>query len=155
MSNTYCKILIHVVFAVKYRNSFLPATHRSEIYRIIGGLINSYNDRCKAIAIGGTADHVHIFLHMSPSVVLSDLIKQIKVSTNRFINERHIIPFQFQWQKGYAAISVSPAHFENVKNYVNNQMEHHHNCSLRDEIKIMLDRAGIDYDEDFIFEEYE
>lgn len=40
-------------------------------------------------------DHIHIFIGMKPNCCLSDLVREIKKSSNSFINEKQftIIPF--------------------------------------------------------------
>lgn len=59
------------------------------------------------LAINGMPDHIHFFIGMKPSCVLSDLIREIKKSSNEFINDNKFTKFKFKWQEGYGAFSYS------------------------------------------------
>lgn len=81
------------------------------------------------------------------------MVKEIKTASNRFINESRLTSHKFEWQKGYAGISVSPGHLELVRKYIGNQMEHHHGTSMTDEVRLMLTKAGIEFEDKYIFED--
>ncbi len=153
MANTYGKMAVHLVFAVKNREALIPVPLLPKFHRFIGGAIRKYNERCFAFAVGGTSNHVHVLLNLSPAVSLSELVKAIKVASNRFVNQEFGLPFRFEWQRGFAGISVSPSHIDAVVNYINSQMEHHHGIGMREEIRGMFRRAGVEIDEQYIFEE--
>lgn len=53
------------------------------------------------LAINGTSDHIHFLIGMRPSCRLSDLVREIKKSTNQFINERKFTKLKFNWQEGF------------------------------------------------------
>ena len=99
MSSTYSQIYIQVVFAVKGRDSSIDMSWEDEIYKYITGIIT--NKGQKLIAINGMPDHIHILIGMKPSCCLSDLVREIKKSTNEFIKEKKFTRFNFQWQEGY------------------------------------------------------
>ena len=153
MANTYYNLLAHIVFAVKNRDAWIPMEMLPEFHRYIGGLISRHDSRCRALAVGGIHDHVHILLSYNPAIALSRLVQDIKVSANYFLNDRPECRRKFEWQKGFACISVSPSHVENVRGYINRQMEHHRGRTMSEEITGMLRRAGIEYDDAYIFEE--
>jgi len=53
----------------------------------------------------------------------------------------------FEWQGGYADFSVSESNLEQVKRYVASQEEHHRKISFQDELRILLRRHRIEWDE--------
>lgn len=57
---------------------------------------------------------------------------------------------RFAWQEGYAAFTVSPSATESVKTYIANQEAHHAKYSFVDELKDLLEKAGIEYDEKYL-----
>ena len=86
MANTYTQIYIHVVFAVSGRQSLIPKEHKIEIYKYMTGVI--HNKKQKVMSIEGMADHVHLLIGLSPEIALSDLVKDVKEASSRFINNK-------------------------------------------------------------------
>src|SRR5919206_1046361 len=103
MANTYTQIYIQVVFAVSGRLSLIRHEYKEEIYKYITGIAR--NDGHKLIAINGMPDHVHILLGLKPEMALSDLVRDIKSNSTKFINERRLAQGKFCWQEGYGAFS--------------------------------------------------
>ncbi len=93
---------------------------------------------------------MHILLGYNPVQPLPDLVRDIKSMSSRFINESHLSPFRFEWQKGYACFSYSHTHIPQVSEYIANQNEHHKGLSLRDEIIHILNKYGIEYDDRYL-----
>ena len=86
MANTYTQLYVHVVFAVKGRASLLHKEWKEELYKFITGVIT--NKGQKLIAINGMADHVHLLVGIKPTLALSDLVRDIKSNSSRFIREK-------------------------------------------------------------------
>lgn len=105
MANTYSQIYIQVVFAVHGRESLIAEEWKEELYKYIAGIVRNHEQ--KLIAIGGVADHIHILLGIKPSIALSDLVKEIKANSSRFVNERRFTKRKFYWQEGFGAFSYS------------------------------------------------
>jgi len=58
----------------------------------------------------------------------------------------------FEWQGGYADFSVSESNLEQVKRYVASQEEHHRKISFQDELRILLRRHRIEWDERYVWD---
>ncbi len=86
MANTYTQIYIHIVFAVKGRQNLISKNWNEELYKYITGIIT--NEGQKLIAINGMPDHIHILIDLKPNKALSDLVRDIKANSSRFINEK-------------------------------------------------------------------
>jgi hypothetical protein len=56
----------------------------------------------------------------------------------------------FSWQEGYAAFSVSWTHLEAVRKYIATQEEHHRKTDFVAELKTLLERNGVKYDEKYL-----
>ncbi len=101
MPGTFSQIYIQVVFAVKSRDCLIHSSWEEELYKYISGIVK--NKEQKMLAINGMPDHIHFLIGMRPSCCLSDLVREIKKSSNDFVKEKKFSKFKFQWQEGYGA----------------------------------------------------
>ena len=99
MAGSYSQIYIHIIFAVKGRESLILYEWEERLYQYITGIVQ--NKKQKMLAINGMPDHLHILIGIKPSCCLSDLIREIKKSSNDFINEKKLSKFKFSWQEGF------------------------------------------------------
>lgn len=104
------------------------------------------------MAINGVSDHIHILLNIKPNVALSDLVRDIKANSSRFINEKKYVKGKFSWQEGFGAFSYSISQLDDVIKYIENQEEHHKETSFKDEYLKHLKRFQIEYDEKYVFD---
>ncbi len=100
-------------------------------------------------------DRVHILVGMTPNVALSDLVRDIKSNSSRFINEKRWVRGKFNWQEGFGAFSYSRSQLHAVINYVQNQEKHHSIKSFREEYLEILKRFNVEYDTKYVFDEDE
>jgi REP element-mobilizing transposase RayT len=148
--STYSQIYIQIVFAVKGRDSLITQAWEEELYKYISGIVK--NKEQKMLAINGMPDHIHIFLGMKPSCCLSDLIREIKKSSNDFINQKNLSKHKFQWQEGYGAFSYSHSNLDNVIGYIQNQKEHHKKQTFKEEYVDFLTKFEIEFKNEYLFE---
>ena len=148
--STYSQIYIQVVFAVKGRRSSIDTSWEEELYKYITGIIKGKGQ--KLLAINGMPDHIHFLIGMKPSCCLSDLVREVKKSSNEFIRLKGFVERKFEWQDGYGAFSYSHSNLDNVINYIQNQKEHHRNVSFKEEYLEFLKQFQIDYKEEYLFE---
>lgn len=151
MGNTYTQIHIQVVFAVKYRNALLAKEWRERLYQYMIAIINDMGH--KALAIGGTENHIHLFFGFRPTQSLSSLILRLKRETSEWINNEKLTKCLFRWQNGYGAFSYSMSHVPYVIRYVLNQESHHAKRTFREEYLDFLKKNEVEYDERYLLEE--
>ncbi len=145
--STYTQILYQVVFSTKHRNPTLLKENRRDLYACIYGILRSKN--CFVYQIGGIEDHIHIVFELHPSIALANLIKDIKLGATSFIKQKNIFPDFGGWQDGYGAFTYSIEAKENLIRYVKNQEEHHKKQNSTDELKEILHKFGVEYDEKY------
>lgn len=104
------------------------------------------------LAINGMPNHIHFLIGMRPSCCLSDLVREIKKSSNQFINDKGFSKLKFHWQEGFGAFSYSHSALDNVIAYINSQKEHHKKLTFRDEYKEFLSKFQIEYKDEYLFE---
>ncbi|MEP6805364.1 MAG: IS200/IS605 family transposase [Flavobacterium sp.] len=151
MANTYSQLYIHIVFAVKGRQNLISANYKDEIYKFITGIIT--NKQQKLIAINGMPDHVHILIGLKPDKSISDLVRDIKANSSKFINDKKWINGKFEWQTGFGAFSYSHSQLTNVINYIHNQEEHHKTKTFKEEYIEFLKLFNVDFKNEYLFED--
>ena len=150
MSGTFSQIYIQTVFAVKGRENVLDKKWREEVFRYMAGIVK--NKGQKSIIVNGVSDHVHVFVGLKPAMSVSDLIRDVKNNSSRFINENKFVKGKFSWQEGHGSFSYSHSQIEDVYNYILNQEEHHKRKTFREEYLKFLKDFNVDYDEKYLFE---
>jgi REP element-mobilizing transposase RayT len=150
MSSTFSQIYIQIVFAVKFRESLIQNSWEEELYKYISGIIT--NKGQKLLAINGMPNHIHILIGMKPTCCLSDLVREIKKSSNEFIKEKKFVNGRFQWQEGFGAFSYSHSNLDNVIKYIRTQKEHHENKTFKEEYIEFLNKFEVDYKDAYLFD---
>jgi REP element-mobilizing transposase RayT len=150
MANTYSQLYVQVVFAVKGRQNLISNTWKDELFKYITGIVT--NEGQKLIAINGVSDHIHILIGIKPNKALSDLVRDIKANSSRFINEKAWVNGKFEWQTGFGAFSYSHSNLTNVIRYIQNQEEHHKAKTYKEEYVAFLEAFDVDYKTEFIFD---
>lgn len=150
MPGTFSQIYIQIVFAVKGRQSLISSSWEANLYSYITGIVSNYGQ--KMLAINGMPDHIHIFIGMKPSCCLSDLVREIKKSSNTYIIENGLSKNKFAWQQGYGAFSYSHSALDNVIAYILNQKEHHKRKSFKEEYKEFLSKFQVEHKDEYLFE---
>jgi REP element-mobilizing transposase RayT len=150
MSDTYSQIYIQTVFAVKNRNALINSNWEERLYQYITGIVQ--NNGQKMLSINGMPDHIHFLIGMKPTCCLSDLVREIKKSTNTFIKENKFSPCPFNWQEGYGVFSYSHSQLNNVIGYIKNQKEHHQKKTFKEEYLEFLLNFNIEFKNEYLFD---
>jgi putative transposase len=150
MAGTYSKIYIQLVIAVKGRQNLLSKSWREDIFKYIAGIIK--NKGQKPIIVNGVGDHIHILVGLKPSISISDLARDIKNNSTRFINENKLVVGKFAWQEGYGAFSYAESQVDAVYRYIENQEEHHRKLGFKEEYKQFLEEYNIEHDDKYLFD---
>lgn len=153
MPNTYTQLHIQIVFAVKGRENIIVKSRKEELEKYISGVIE--NRKCKMLAICCMPDHTHVFVGLNPDISISDLTRDIKAASSKFINEKKWCLGKFSWQQGYGAFSYARSQVNRVVEYVLTQEEHHKKRSFREEYLDILRKSEVEFDGRFLFEFYE
>jgi REP element-mobilizing transposase RayT len=151
MSSTLTNVLVHAVFSTKNREPVMSEEVRANLHAYIGGIIRGEGGT--PIAIGGTADHVHVLMKIAPKTALADMMQKIKGSSSKWVNEQAWFAHRFAWQKGYAAFSVSRSMSARVIRYIEGQVEHHRVSPFKEELLSLLKKHSVEYDVRHIFTE--
>ena len=150
MSQSLANILLHIIFSTKNRNSYIDENVESELYAYISSI--SLSHKSYVHKIGGTDDHIHLFLTLPRTLSTSDLVEEIKKNSSKWIKTKDKKYRQFSWQKGFGAFSVSASQHDVVVKYIANQKKHHKKHSFQDEYRKFLELNNIPYDERYVWD---
>ncbi|MCX8480433.1 MAG: IS200/IS605 family transposase, partial [Sediminibacterium sp.] len=152
MANTYSQLYVHVVFAVKYRANLISPKWKPILYQYITGIIS--NKKQKLMVINGMPDHLHILIGLKPDCNLSDLIRDIKSNSSRWVNQNNYVVEKFEWQNGFGAFTVGQSQIKTVVQYILNQEEHHRKKTFKEEYIEFLNAYNIEFKPEYIFDDY-
>lgn len=148
MSQSYTNLLYHVVFSTKNRQPLITAECESRLYDYIGGTIRKQGGI--ALAVNGTADHVHLLVKLRPDKSVSDVLRDLKANASGWLHELFPDSRGFSWQNGYGAFTVSASQAARVGEYISTQKKHHRRRSFRDELIALLKANGIEFDTRYV-----
>ena len=137
----------------KGRQHLILPSFEEKIYQYITGVVKEYDQ--KLIAVNGMPDHIHIFIGFKPSIKISDIVGDIKTASSKYIKRERFLPSTFAWQDGYGCFTYAHSQLDVVAKYVMNQKVHHQKRTFRQEYLEMLQKAGVEYDERYLFEFYD
>ena len=152
MANTYTQLNVHAVFSVQGRGNFLLDRFRPNLFKYISRILKNLNQF--PLAVNGYNDHIHIFFELHPTSAVSDILRDVKSNSSRWIDEQKFLEGRFQWQSGFGAFSYSRSQRDNVINYIMNQEKHHTGKSFKDEYLALLRNFEIEYKDAYMFEFY-
>ena len=147
MPSTFTSLNYHVVFSTKDRIPQIAASWENRLLEYLGGTIKGLGGA--SLQIGGIEDHVHLLFGLKPTHCLSDFMRELKRTSSIWVHTE-IGEKRFAWQEGYSAFTVGPTSCPSVRAYIQNQREHHHHATFREELVDLLQRSGIEYDERYL-----
>jgi putative transposase len=133
--NYHSEINLHLTWHTKESAPLLtariePVAHRLLRQRLIG------TEGVYVHEIGGTENHIHVAVSIAPTILISDLVGQLKGATSHEVNQllgsRGKV---LQWQTGYGVISFGTKDLPWVKEYIRDQREHHARGSTSDRLE--------------------
>jgi REP element-mobilizing transposase RayT len=146
--HTYTTIRLHVFFSTSGRRPLIAQDVQNRLLDYIGGL--GKNHIVPIHEVGGIENHAHILFSLPPTTTVSKIIQTLKAYSSKWMNEGVMKGGRFAWQEGYAAFSVSQSNVEKVADYIRSQVDHHKKHAFEDELKSLLIRNGVRFDERYV-----
>lgn len=143
--HSFTSIFVHCVWSTKNREPLLTSDVRDRLWPYLGGIARE--NKMKAVAIGGAADHVHALVSLPATLSVAKALQLLKGNSSKWTHETFPKMRSFEWQEGYGAFGIGVSGVDATVAYIRNQAEHHRTRSFRDEFRAMLQRHGFDYDE--------
>ena len=149
MANTYTQLLYHVVFSTKDRKPAIKTGRRRDLFAYLWGIHE--NLKCHVYRIGGVDDHIHVLTSIPKTLTLSKYVEQIKTGTTNWVRRESVYPNWPGWQDGYGGFTESWKEKDRLIEYIKNQEEHHRTVTFEEEYLRLLEEAGVDFDERYLF----
>jgi putative transposase len=151
MPQSLSVVYLHVVFSTKDRRPFLrDGQIREALHAYMSGV--SHRLDCPTLLAGGMEDHVHLLARFGRTVTQAEWVKELKRVTSVWLKEFGPQYAEFEWQRGYAIFSVSQSNVEQVRKYIANQEQHHRRSGFQEELRALLRRHQIEWDEKFLWD---
>jgi REP element-mobilizing transposase RayT len=150
MSHSYVSAMHHCVWSTKYRRNTITSALRDRLLPYLGGIARKNN--MKALAIGGVEDHVHMLLSVPATMAISKAVQLIKGGSSKWVHDTFPQFHEFGWQEGYGAFSIGISQSDDTVAYIDNQAEHHRRRTFQEEFIAFLEKHGIEYDPDHVWD---
>ena len=146
MSSTFLSLHYHIVFSTKERRALIKSSWRPNLHEYLGGTVRGLGGIPEIV--GGVEDHIHLLTGLRATHRPADFMQELKKASSVWAAKNH--EQIFSWQEGYAAFSVSWTHLEAVRTYIATQEEHHRKTDFISELKTLLAKNGVEYEEKFL-----
>jgi REP element-mobilizing transposase RayT len=150
MPQSLTKLYAHLIFSTKNREPLLDDAIRPRVHAYLATLIRDL--KSPWVVVGGMAEHVHVLFDMGKMHAPVEFVERTKRESSKFIKTLGRQYKDFYWQRGYGMFSVGPANRDEAEAYVRNQEEHHRGKSFQEELRAFLDRYGVGYDEQYVWD---
>ena len=141
MGSTYLSLHYHLVFGTKERQHLIDARWRGGLHEYLGGTVRGLGGIARCV--GGMEDHVHLLVTLDANHRIGDFLRELKKASSVWSAQHHCP--HFAWQEGYAAFTVSASRRDSVRRYIESQEEHHRGVTFIDELRILLEKHGVEY----------
>ena len=145
MGSTFYSLHYHWVCSTKDRRPWIRSGWCRRFHEYLGGVIRGLDG--VPLKVGGVEDHVHALIGMKPVHCISDFAREMKKASSVWAAQHEK---QFHWQEGYSIFSVSVSMLETVDGYIARQEEHHRKRSFVEELKELLERHEIKFNERYL-----
>lgn len=150
MPQSFTALHYHLVFSTKGREPVIAPDLRPRLWEYLGGLVRGEGGT--ALAVNGTADHVHLLVTLRQQPALSAVMRQLKAVSSGWVHQTFPAAGGFWWQTGYGAFTVSHSGLGKVREYILNQEAHHTARTFQDEYRALLTAHGLEWDERYVWE---
>ena len=118
----YHRLHYHCIWATHRREPLITSHIERQLYGTMLGKAKDLD--CTVHAIGGIEDHIHIALQAPSTIVIADIIGQLKGVSTHYVNQQPGNN-EFRWQRGYGVLTFGDASLTRIVNYIRNQKMHH------------------------------
>jgi len=148
MPQSLANILIHVIWSTKERRPLIADDVRAQLHGYMAGILK--NIESPALIINSVSDHVHILCQLSKNIAACKLVEEAKKSSSKWMKEQGV--GDFAWQNGYGMFSVSQSNADAVREYIEQQAEHHKKRDFMTEFREFCRRYNVAIDERYVWD---
>jgi len=131
--NYYSQIHLHLTWYTKGSSPLLVPKVEAEVHHYLRGrCINTPG--VFVHAVGGTETHVHMAVSIAPTILISDVVGQLKGSSSHDVNQK-LGGRVLEWQTGYGVVSFGTKGLAWVIDHVLNQKDRHARAAVEDRLE--------------------
>jgi len=134
----YIRIWVHAVWGTKNKIPFLTKDIKTTVLKHIQQ--NAKEKNIYIDFINGHREHLHCLISLNQDQNISRVMQLIKGESSHWINKNKITEEKFEWADEYFAVSVSESHVNRVREYINNQEEHHKKKTWQEEYAEFIEK---------------
>jgi putative transposase len=149
VANTYVALHYYVVFSTKNRERWIAEAIEERVWSYVAGIASQHE--MTVLKIGGLEDHLHIVVAIPSTLTVSRAVQLMKGASSRWIRQTFPELEAFGWQEGYGAFTVSKSALSATMSYVERQRERHQRQTFEVELRALLDRHEIAFDDRFLW----
>ena len=141
--HSYSRVWLHLTWATLERR---PLLTKSAAVKLSAYLLQYSAEKRIYMKINYVnPDHVHALVDLPTHLCIEEMAQLFKGSSSHWINENNLGHGKFGWGRGYGVFSVSHSSAAEVAKYIANQEEHHRKRSFVEELKILVERHGLQW----------
>src|SRR5215831_538624 len=144
--HSYSRVWLHLIWATIERSRLLSKTTAAKLSSHLFEYAREKGIYMKINYVN--PEHVHALVDLPTSLSIEDLMQLLKGASSHWINENNLIPGKFGWGRGYGVFSVSHSVVAEVARYISRQEEHHRKRSFSDELRLLVERYGLQWREE-------
>jgi len=136
----FIKIMVHLVFSTKSRKPLITKELKPLLLEHIkqNSIVKEiYIDRLNCVE-----DHIHLLISLGADQSIARVAMLLKGESSFWVNKQKLISQKFEWQGEYYAASINKSDIHRVREYIDNQEEHHqHKTFQREYDEFMTEHA--------------
>ena len=144
--HSYSRVWLHIVWATLERRSLLTKPAAAKLSAYLHDYAKEKKIYMKINFVN--PDHVHALIDLPTDLAIEDMMQLFKDSSSHWVNEQNLVAGKFGWGRGYGVFSVSESGVAEVCAYIANQEEHHRKRDFAEELKLFVERYGLEWRED-------
>ena len=121
---SYFSLYYHFTWHTNGSMSILIGDKKNQVWEIIRFVIMK-SPQMFYVAIGGTADHVHVIVYSMSTITFAKIAQLLKGASSEIIDKKMVFPFRFSWHHEYGCVTDDKRDLQRLKPYVSQQEEHH------------------------------
>jgi REP element-mobilizing transposase RayT len=144
--HSYSRVWLRLVWATLERRPLLPKPAAAKLSAHLHDYAKEKGIYMKINFVN--ADHVHALMDLPTNLVIEDMMQLFKGGSSHWVNEQNVVTGKFGWGRGYGVFSVSESGVSEVCAYIANQEEHHRKRGFVEELKLFVERYGLQWRKD-------
>lgn len=147
----YTSLYLHIVFSTLRCRPFLQNYDlRRQAHDLMSALCLALGS--PPVVVGGMADHAHVLCASPLRHPTVEFIEQLQLESTYYIRRLDQQLEDFEWQRGFVAVSVSPTEVAEVQKSIAFQARRHRTMTFQEEYLKLLKDNDIPFEADDLWE---